>query len=108
MFRRGWFGLGLCLLMLAQFGCQTNSRSNRIVRQPHVEEYNLPPSDTNVTEGPYYPEQKRQLPGQAREQEKALSMAGKSGGGMGSGGGGGGMGGPSGPTGLNGNGAPSR
>jgi hypothetical protein len=98
MSRRGWFVLGLCLLTLTQFGCQTSSR-DRLLRQPAIEEYNLPPSDPSVAEGPYYPEQKRQLPSQAREQEKALGMAGRAGGGMGGAGG---------PSGLNGNGAPNR
>lgn len=97
MSRHGWMIFGLCLLTFAQLGCKTDSR--RILRQPVVEEYNPPPTEM-VSDGPYYPEQKRTLPTQVREQEKALGMAGRAGGGLGGGGGA--------PSGLSGNGSPIR
>jgi hypothetical protein len=87
MFRRGWWVIAMAGLMLStQVGCKSLGRRNRIERQPVIEEYNLPPSDSNITAGPFYPEQKRQLPTQMKEQERALGMAGRSGGGVGAGG----------------------
>jgi hypothetical protein len=81
-------------ISFCQLGCWS-TRKERILRQPSIEEYNLPSSDDpKVTEGPYYPDQRKLLPVQQRmqQQQQGPNMRGGAGGGPGS------MGGGVGPT----------
>lgn len=95
MARRWFVAFALCFCVL-QLGCGLTPKKHRDLRQPKIEEYNLPPSNEQLTEGPFYPEQKRQFGTQIKDQQKGLPR--NAGGGLGGGGvpGGGGGGGPGG------------
>ena len=94
-----WLFLAALLVACGlQLGCKS-TKKHRIMRQPMIEEYNLPPSeDQKFTEGPFYPDQKRQLPSQIKAQQLPAAKGGGIGAGGGPGGaGGGGPAGPGGP-----------
>jgi hypothetical protein len=95
---RGWTMRGtwaLVVLILAGAGAGCHDKPRRLLRQPDVQIYDLPPSDERkFSEPPTYPEEKRAplQPGKDNSQQPGLRLPGGGGGGMG----GPGMGGPGG------------
>jgi hypothetical protein len=79
---RGTWGVLLLLLAITALAC--NGKSSRVMREPSVQMYGLPPMDAKVYNEPVtYPEDKLAMP----SQKKGVNMPPGGLGGMGGGGG---------------------